>query len=107
MAGKHKIDIYRPKESINGYGDVKTLPEFVNSIWATKTEAGGRENLYAGRTTNANEVTFTFHWNSWIEPSMFIKFEGKMRNIISLQEEGFRKTLHAKITRTDAPYVDS
>lgn len=101
MARTSKILFYRPNTDCDAYGEADRYAvgpdHFVGSVWAERTEAGGRENLYASRITNPNEVTFSFRWVPWVTPEMLLEVDGRRWPIISLSAEGFRRMLHAKI----------
>lgn len=70
--------------------------------WAQRTEAGGRENLFANRILHENEIAYTIRWRPGIRPSQFVRDGDQTMNIISVHEEGRRKYLHIKVKRHDA-----
>lgn len=70
--------------------------------FAQKTENGGRENLFASRILHENEIAYTIRWRPMIRPSQFVREAGRLMKITSVVEEGRRKYLHLKVSKTDA-----
>jgi len=70
--------------------------------FAQRTEAGGRENLFASRILHENEIAYTIRWRPGIRPSQFVRDGDRTMDIISVHEEGRRKYLHIKVKRHDA-----
>nr|DAI17387.1 MAG TPA: Putative head tail adaptor [Caudoviricetes sp.] len=70
--------------------------------FAQRTEAGGRENLFASRILHENEIAYTIRWRPGIRPSQMIRVDDQVMKITSVHEEGRRKFLHLKVKKTDA-----
>ena len=69
----HRIEIHCFLEFRDEYNDRTKRIDFVAEAYAQRTEAGGRENMYASRIVHENEVVYTIRWRSHIEPGMLIK----------------------------------
>lgn len=70
--------------------------------FAQRTEAGGRENLFASRILHENEIAYTIRWRPGIRPSQFVRDGDQTMKIVSVHEEGRRKYLHIKVKKTDS-----
>ena len=75
--------------------------------FAQRTEAGGRENLFASRILHENEIAYTIRWRPGIRPSQFVREGGQTMKIVSIHEEGRRKYLHIKVKKTDSGDAES
>ncbi len=84
---------------LNGANDISAESR---AIIAQRTEAGGRENLYAGRIVHENEVVYTIRYRAGLLAGMVVKDGESLRKITSVHEEGRRWRLHLKTTKTDA-----
>lgn len=104
MAGKTKITLLRPATQQDGGGEIVGEPTAWRSMWADKTESGGRTNLYASRIVHENSVVLSVNYVHGITPDMLVEIDGKRRPIEGVYEEGFRKKLHIMITLTDLNY---
>lgn len=98
----HHIEIHSFLEIRDEYNDRTKRIDFVAEAYAQRTEAGGRENMYASRIVHENEVVYTIRWRSHIEPGMLIKDGDDWRRIIGTQEEGRHHRLHIRTVKTDA-----
>ena len=98
----HHIEIHCFLEIRDEYNDRTKRIDFVAEAYAQRTEAGGRENMYASRIVHENEVVYTIRWRSQIEPGMLVKDGDDVRRIVSTQEEGRRWRLHIRTVKTDA-----
>lgn len=96
------IEIYAYKQYRDEYNDRTKELVHVADCYAQRTEAGGRENLYAGRIVHENEVVYTIRWRQGIEAGMVVLDNDDQRRIISVHEEGRRWRLHLKTIKTDA-----
>ncbi|MBD9137176.1 MAG: hypothetical protein EGP78_06060 [Alistipes shahii] len=101
MAGKIKIMLLKPAVRQDSTGELVGDPTPWRHFWATKTENGGRANLYASRIVHENSVVFSVPYNKGITPDMLVEIDGERRPIEAVYEEGFRKTTHILITKTD------
>lgn len=104
MAGKTKIILLKPAASQDASGEIVGEPTLWRRVWATKTENGGRANLYASRIVHENSVVLTIPYIRGITPDMLVEIDGSRRPIESINEEGFRKRLHILITLNDLDY---
>lgn len=96
------IEIYAYRHARDEYNDRSKEFDHVADCYAQRTEAGGRENLYAGRIVHENEVVYTIRWRKGISAGMVV-FDGDIQHrIISVHEEGRRYRLHLKTIRSDA-----
>lgn len=96
------IGIYAYRHQRDEYNDRTKELVHVADCYAQRTEAGGRENLYAGRIVHENEVVYTVRWRQGIEAGMVVFDNDDQRRIISVHEEGRRWRLHLKTIKTDA-----
>ena len=97
-----RIEIHAFMEIRDEYNDRSQRLHFVSECYAQRTEAGGRENLYASRIVHENEVVYTIRWRSNIEPGMYVIDNGDVRRIVGTQEEGRHWRLHLRTVKTDA-----
>lgn len=104
MVGKTKIRILRPATARDETGEVRGVPELFRTAWAVKTESGGRENLYASRIVHEHEAVLSIRYIEGLTPDMLVEFDGVRRPIADIVPEGFRKTLHIKVTLRDIDY---
>ena len=101
MAGKIKILLLKPAVRQDSTGELVGDPMPWRHFWATKTENGGCANLYASRIVHENSVVFSVPYNKGITPDMLVEVDGERLPIEAVYEEGFRKTTHILITKTD------
>lgn len=104
MAGKCKIVLLKPADSQDATGEIVGEPMPWREMWATKTENGGRANLYASRIVHENGAVLTVPYIKGVTPDMLVEIDGMRRPIESINEEGFRKRLHILITLNDLDY---
>lgn len=81
----------------------------VATLFVQVTEHGGRENLHASRIVTAGEIAFTTRFRSDVRPAMFIRHEGRLLRITSVQAEGRRWRTHIICQNTnvnDYRYVE-
>jgi hypothetical protein len=99
----HSISIYRFQEVRDEYNDRTHQKTLVALCYAQRTEAGGRENLYAGRIVHENEVV--------VHDPLPLRHHSRdarcrtvqsLRKITSVQEEGRRWRLHIVTVKSDA-----
>ena len=88
-------------EQVRAAADAETDYDYIPvcSLWADRTEDGGRENITASRIVGENEVIYSVRWRSGIRASMFVREDGDLRRITGIQEEGFRHTLHIRTNK--------
>ena len=98
----HCIEIHEYREVRDAYNDRTKELQRVAICYAQRTEAGGRENLYAGRIVHENEVVYTIRYRAGLLAGMVVKDGESIRKITSIHEEGRRWRLHLKTTKTDA-----
>lgn len=96
------IEILAYKESRDEFNDRTRELVHVAFCYAQKTESGGRENLYAGRIVHENEAVYSIRWRSGIEAGMFVDDDERLMRIVSVHEEGRRRTLHLRVLKSDA-----
>ena len=96
------ITIWKYVETRDEYNDRSKESVNVALCYAQKTEAGGRENLYAGRIIHENEVVYTIRYRTGIHAGMMVTDEGRVLKIESVHEEGRRWRLHLRCIKTDA-----
>lgn len=97
-----RIEIMAPTEERDAYNERREELTCIAVCYAQRTEAGGRENLFAGRILHENEIAYTIRWRPGIRPSYQVR-EGDMAyRIVSVHEEGRRKYLHIKVKKSDA-----
>lgn len=96
------IEIFRYKESRDDYNDRTQELQHVATCYAQKTEAGGRENLYAARIVHENEIIYTIRHREGIAAGMVIDDNDTLMKIVSVHEEGRRWRLHLKAVKSDA-----
>lgn len=104
MAGKCKITLLKPAVLQDASGEIVGEPTPWREVWATKTENGGRTNLYASRIVHENSAALTIPYIKGVTPDMLVEIEGVRRPIESINEEGFRKRLHILVTLNDLDY---
>lgn len=97
----HPIEILQYQESRDEYNDRSQTLVHIAGSHAQKTEAGGRENLYAGRIVHENEVVYTIRHRTGISAGMVVRDGGRLLKIIGVQEEGRRWRLHLKTIKSD------
>ena len=98
----HSISIYRFQEVRDEYNDRTHQKTLVALCYAQRTEAGGRENLYAGRIVHENEVAYTIRYRTGITAGMLVQDGDSLRKITSVQEEGRRWRLHLITVKSEA-----
>lgn len=98
----HRIEILEYVEERDAYNDRTQRLRSVAVCYAQYTEAGGRENLYAGRIAHENEAVYTIRWISGLRPDMVVRDDGILRHITSIHDEGRRWRLHIKCRKSDA-----
>ena len=98
----HRIEIHQYREVRDEYNDRTKELHLVAICYAQRTEAGGRENLYAGRIVHENEVVYTIRYRAGLQAGMVVSDGGSLRKITSIHEEGRRWRLHLKTTKSDA-----
>lgn len=91
-----------PTEERDEYNDLTKSLRRVAVCYAQRTEAGGRENLFAGRILHENEIAYTIRWRPGIRPSYQVREDGMAYRIVSVHEEGRCKYLHIKVKKSDA-----
>lgn len=96
-----RIEILTYTEERDSYNELTKSLVCVAVCFAQRTEAGGRENLYAGRIVHENEVVYTIRYQDGLHAGQLIRDEG-LRKITSIHEEGRRWRLHLKCTKSDA-----
>ena len=104
MAGKVRITLLHPATTQDSGGEIVGVP-------ATKTESGGRENLFASRIVHEGSAVLTIPYvagedgrSPAVNARMLVEIDGRRRPIESDYEEGFRKKLHILITLSDLDY---
>lgn len=97
-----RIEIMAYSQERDDYNERTMELVLVGTFYAQKTESGGRENLYASRIVHENEVVFTVRYSDKIKSGMFVRLDGRDMKITSVHEEGRRKYLHLKTTKSDA-----
>ena len=98
----HRIEIHAYRKVRDEYNDRTNELHLVAVCYAQRTEAGGRENLYAGRIVHENEVVYTIRYRAGLQAGMVVSDGGSLRKITSIHEEGRRWRLHLKTTKSDA-----
>ena len=98
----HRIEIHEYREIRDKYNDRTQELQRVAVCYAQRTEAGGRENLYAGRIVHENEVVYTIRYRAGLLAGMVVKDGESLHKITSVHEEGRRWRLHLKTTKSDA-----
>ena len=96
------IEICQYKQTRDEFNDRTRELSHVATCYAQKTEAGGRENLYAARIVHENEVVYTIRFRDGIKAGMVIDDNDTLLKITSVHEEGRRWRLHLKATKSDA-----
>lgn len=102
----HHIFLYRFINLRDEYNDRSFKTVLVAEAYAQRTEAGGRENMYASRIVHENEVVYTIRWRSEIVPGMVVKDGEDYRKVVATQEEGRRRLLHIRTVKTDAKDIE-
>lgn len=102
-----KIEILRKSDVRDKYNERVQTFETIMCCDAERTMNGGRENLYASRIVNENEIAYSIRWREGITPSMFIRESGKTIPIRSIYEEGRRYRIHIVVKKTDSDDGDS
>lgn len=97
-----RIEILDYTEERDAYNDLVKTQVRVTTTYAQRTENGGRENLYADRIVHENEVVYSIRWQEGLKAGQMIRDEGYLRKITSIHEEGRRRRLHLKCTKSDA-----
>ena len=111
-AGKVRITLLRPATMQDAGGEIVGDPTPWRSFWATKTESGGRENLFASRIVHEGSAVLTIPYvkgedgrSPAVDARMLVEIDGRPpRPIESVYEEGFRKKLHILISLSDLDY---
>lgn len=97
-----RIEILEYTEERDEYNDLTKSLRRVAVCYAQRTEADGRENLFAGRILHENEIAYTIRWRPGIRPSYQVREGDTVYRIVSVHEEGRRKYLHMKVKKSDA-----
>ena len=97
----HRIEILEYIEERDAYNDRTQRLRSVAVCYAQYTEAGGRENLYAGRIAHENEAVYTIRWIPGLRPDMIVRDEGILRHLTPIHAEGPRWRLHPKCKKSD------
>ncbi|MFR9500652.1 MAG: phage head closure protein [Rikenellaceae bacterium] len=95
------IEIKKQSEELNELNERIDKFEHVGNFYAQKTESGGRENLFASRIVNENEVVFTIRYTEQVKAGMFVVYDERIMQINSKVPEGRRFRLHLKCTESD------
>ena len=117
-AGKVRITLLRPATMQDAGGEIVGDPTPWRSFWATKTESGGRENLFASRIVHEGSAVLTIPYvkgedgrspavdgrSPAVDARMLVEIDGRRRPIESVYEEGFRKKVHILISLSDLDY---
>lgn len=99
---KHLVEILEDHTETNGYNQqLRQSMRHIAYIYCQRTEAGGRENLYASRIVHENQCVYTTRMRSGIAAGMFLREGGKMYRIEATQNESDR-WLHLTVTLTGA-----
>ncbi len=96
------IEIYAYRHARDEYNDRSKEFDHIATCYAQRTEAGGRENLYAGRIVHENEVVYTIRYREGIEAGMVVFDNDIQQRIISFHEEGRRYRLHLNSIKSAA-----
>lgn len=103
---KHLIEILKDTSRTNGYNQqLRKVMAHVAYIYCQRTEAGGRENLYASRIVHENQCVFTTRMREGIVAGMFLREGDRVYRIEATQNED-GKWLHLTVTLTDAVDYD-
>ncbi|MFR9495570.1 MAG: phage head closure protein [Rikenellaceae bacterium] len=97
-----RIEILAHSQERDDYNERIDELVLMGIFYAQRTESGGRENLYASRIVHKNEVVFTIRYTSTIKAGFYVRYDGKDMKITTTYEEGRRKYLHLKCTKSDA-----
>ena len=110
-AGKVRITLLRPATTQDAGGEIVGEPIPWRSFWATKTESGGRENLFASRIVHEGSAVLTIPYvkgddgrSPAVDARMLVEIDGRRRPIESVYEKGFRQKLHILSTFNDLDY---
>ena len=105
----HRIEIFRYEESRDDYNDRSRTLVHAATCFAQRTEAGGRENLYAGRIVHENEVVYSTRFRSGVDAGMVVQDGQNLQKITAVRCEGRRRVMHLVNVRSDAPegHVDA
>lgn len=71
-------------------------------VWASKTESGGRENIYASRIVNQGEVVYTIRWREGVKPGQSVVHGERSTKIDFVIEEGRCRWMHLKCRLNNA-----
>ena len=104
MARSTKVRLYRQSSERDALGEITGEPVFWREVWATLTQSGGKANTYAGRIVSDNEAIFSTYWLPGIDDVCVAEWEGHRRPITAVVPEGWRKTVHIKVTINDIDY---
>ncbi len=97
-----RIEVFALSNQRDVYNERIEKLNSVGVFYASRTESGGRENLYASRIVHENGVVFTIRFTDRIFPGMIVLYENQKLKIISTHKEGRRKFLHLKCLKSDA-----
>lgn len=105
----HRIQICQKSAEKNTYNQSAGTVTPVMECYAERTEFGGRENLYASRIVNENDVVYSIRWRDGIKAAMYVLDDGSIYKIVSVHPEGRRYKLHIKVVKNntgDLKYVE-
>lgn len=100
-----RIEILKLSEVRDEYNERHDEYTPIAVCYASRTESGGRENLYAGRIVHENEIVYTIRFREDIKAGMFVRDGTEQMPIISVHSEGRRWRLHIKCTKSDGHTV--
>lgn len=108
MADHTKISILRSLKRQDASGEVVGHYSMVrHCVFSQRTENGGRENSYASRITQINEVTYTIRWIANLDGAISVKDGEQIYKVVGIQQEGFRKKIHLTIKKSDVKRSDN
>mgnify|MGYP005858612245 CR=1 FL=1 len=96
-----RIEILAYSQKRDDYNERTNELVEIGTFYSQKTESGGRENIYASRIVHENEIVFTIRYSDKIKSGMFVRLDEQLLKITSVYEEGRRKYLHLKTTKSD------
>lgn len=96
-----KIRFVTQVKTKNSHGEESVVLTYSADAWATVNFKGGREGFYARQVVATGDIVFKLRYQSGIDETMLISYNGKLYDIKHIAEEGRMFELHITATFAD------